>query len=68
LERKHFDCPLYNKRVLSQQFAAYRKGSSNPRDLFEVVFYIELWHLLFVDKDSSTLSDLQPSHPPQRLL
>jgi asparagine synthase (glutamine-hydrolysing) len=55
LEQKRFDRPIYNKRVLRRLFAAYRAGNGAYHRLFVLVFYIELWHLLFVDKDSPIL-------------
>ena len=57
LEKKHFDRPLYNKRLLRRLFSAYRHGNGAYHKLFTLVFYIELWHLLFVDEDSSLLFD-----------
>jgi asparagine synthase (glutamine-hydrolysing) len=70
LERKYFDRPFYNKKMLRRLFAAYRNGNMVYHPLFTLVFYIELWHLLFVDKDSSMLfqphalhmSDNEPAH------
>jgi len=55
LEHKHFDRPIYNKRALRRMFAAYRAGNGVYHKLFVLVFYIELWHLLFVDEDSPML-------------
>ena len=55
LEQKHFDRPLYNKRLLRRLFSAYRAGNGAYHKLFALVFYIELWHLLFVDEDSPLL-------------
>jgi hypothetical protein len=55
LERKHFDRPFYNKRLLRRLFSAYRAGNGAYHKLFTFVFYIELWHLLFVDEDSPIL-------------
>jgi hypothetical protein len=55
LQQKHFDRPIYNKRVLRRLFAAYRAGNGTYHKLFVIVFYIELWHLLFVDEDSPIL-------------
>jgi len=55
LEHKHFDRPIYNKRALRRMFAAYRAGNGAYHKLFVLVFYIELWHLLFVDEDSPML-------------
>ena len=57
LEQKHFDRPIYNKRALRRMFAAYRAGNGAYHKLFMLAFYIELWHLLFVDKDSPMLFD-----------
>ncbi len=57
LEEKHFDRPFYNKRLLRRLFSAYRNGHVMYHHLFTIVFYIELWHLLFVDEDSSILFD-----------
>ncbi len=55
LERKQFDRPFYNTRLLRRLFAAYRNGNSAYHKLFALVFYIELWHQLFIDDDSSAL-------------
>jgi hypothetical protein len=55
LEQKHFDRPIYNKRALRRMFAAYRAGNGAYHKLFMLAFYIELWHLLFVDEDSPML-------------
>jgi hypothetical protein len=52
LEQKHFDRPIYNRRALRRMFAAYRAGNGAYHKLFVLAFYIELWHLLFVDEDS----------------
>lgn len=57
LEQKNFDRPFYNKRLLRRLFRAYRNGVVMYHNLFEIVFYIELWHLLFVDEDSPILFD-----------
>jgi asparagine synthetase B (glutamine-hydrolysing) len=55
LEQKYFDRPIYNKRALRRLFATYRAGNGAYHKLFILVFYIELWHLLFVDEDSPIL-------------
>ena len=55
LKEKHFDRPYYNKKLLRRLFAAYRDGHVIYHELFTLVFYIELWHLLFVDADSPLL-------------
>ena len=55
LQQKHFDRPIYNKRMLRRMFAAYSAGNGTYHKLFVFVFYIELWHLLFVDEDSPAL-------------
>jgi hypothetical protein len=55
LEYKNFDRPFYNKRLLRRLFRAYRNGVVVYHNLFGLVFYIELWHLLFVDEDSPAL-------------
>jgi hypothetical protein len=55
LQQKNFDRPIYNKRVLRRLFAAYRAGNGTYHKLFVIAFYIELWHLLFVDEDSPIL-------------
>jgi hypothetical protein len=55
LEEKHFDRPFYNKRLLRRLFSAYRNGHVIYHHLFTLVFYIELWHLLFLDEDSPLL-------------
>jgi hypothetical protein len=57
LEHKNFERPFYNRRVLRRLFAAYRGGNGAYHGLFVLVFYIELWHLLFVDEDSPILFD-----------
>ncbi len=57
LEEKHFDRPFYNKRLLRRLFTSYRRGNGAYHKLFTFVFYIELWHLLFVDEDSPLLFD-----------
>lgn len=55
LETKNFERPFYNKVLLRRLFKYYRKGNTIYHRLFEIVFYIELWHLLFIDKDSPIL-------------
>jgi hypothetical protein len=55
LQKKHFDRPFYNKRLLRRLFASYRRGNGAYHKLFTLVFYIELWHLLFLDEDSPLL-------------
>lgn len=55
LEQRYFDRPIYNTRILRRLFALYRNGNMRFHKLFVVAFYIELWHLLFIDKDSSVL-------------
>jgi Glutamine amidotransferase domain/Asparagine synthase len=55
LQQKNFDRPIYNKWLLRRLFAAYRAGNGTYHKLFVIVFYIELWHLLFVDEDSPVL-------------
>ena len=57
LQEKHFERPFYNKRLLRRMFASYRRGNGVYHKLFTFVFYIELWHLLFVDEDSPLLFD-----------
>ena len=57
LQRRHFDRPCYNKQMLDELFSMYQSGNSKYHELFKTVFYIELWHLLFVDQDTSILSD-----------
>ena len=36
-------------------FAGYRAGNMAHHDLFLLVFYIELWHLLFIDQNAPLL-------------
>jgi hypothetical protein len=55
LEIKHFDRPFYNKTLLRQLFTMYRSGNLIFHKMFVIIFYIELWHLLFIDKDSPIL-------------
>ncbi len=55
LEKKMFDRPFYNKKLLQRLFASYRNGNAVYHKLFKLVFYIELWHLLFIDEDSDIL-------------
>jgi asparagine synthetase B (glutamine-hydrolysing) len=55
LERRMFDRPIYNRRLLLPLFAAFRRGNSALYRLFDTVFYIELWHLLFLDSQSDLL-------------
>ncbi len=55
LSIKNFDRPFYNKVLLRRLFESYRNGNLVYHRLFEIVFYIELWHLLFIDKDSPIL-------------
>lgn len=55
LEKKMFDRPFYNKTLLRRLFASYRNGNAVYHKLFKLVFYIELWHLLFIDEDSDIL-------------
>lgn len=55
VDKKNFNRHFYNKRLLRRLFAAYRNGHLIYHELFKIVFYIELWHLLFVDQDSSLL-------------
>ncbi len=55
MEIKNFERPIYNKRLLRKLFAMYRNGNGLYHRLFTVVFYIELWHLLFIDADSPML-------------
>jgi hypothetical protein len=57
LEHKNFDRPYYNKRLLRRLFKSYRNGMVVYHNLFAIVYYIELWHLLFVDEDSPLLFD-----------
>ncbi len=52
---KHFDRPFYNRWLLRRLFAAYCKGDRLYHNLFMLVFYIELWHLLYIDQDSPLL-------------
>ena len=56
LQRKLFDRPCYNTWLLRRLFTVYRNGNAVYHKLFLMVFYIELWHLLFVD-----------GHPPATL-
>ncbi len=55
LEKKNFDRPFYNKQLLRRLFASYRNGNPVYHKLFKLIFYIELWHLLFIDKESDIL-------------
>jgi len=55
VQKKNFDRPFYNKRLLRRLFTAYRNGLFICHPLFAIVFYIELWHLLFADEDSPIL-------------
>lgn len=55
LQIKNFERPFYNKQLLRRLFESYRKGNLIYHRLFEIVFYIDLWHLLFIDKDSPIL-------------
>lgn len=55
LSIKDFDRPFYNKTLLRRLFKSYRNGNLIYHRLFEIVFYIDLWHLLFIDKDSPIL-------------
>ncbi len=52
LSIKNFDRPFYNKVLLRRLFNSYRNGNLVYHRLFEIVFYIDLWYLLFIDKDS----------------
>jgi asparagine synthetase B (glutamine-hydrolysing) len=52
LEQRLFDRQIYNTRLLRRLFASYRNGNMLYHKLFVLVFYIELWHLLFIDEDS----------------
>ena len=65
LEHKNFDRPFYNKRLLRRVFRAYRNGVVFLHNLFALVFYIELWHLLFVDEDSPLLFNPRASDLPE---
>jgi hypothetical protein len=65
LEHKNFDRPFYNKRLLRRLFRAYRNGVVVYHNLFALVFYVELWHLLFVDEDSPLLFNPRASHLPE---
>ena len=62
LQRKNFERPFYNKRLLRRLFRAYRNGVVAYHNLFALVFYVELWHLLFVDEDSPILFDPRNLH------
>lgn len=52
LEKTYFDRPIYNKTVLRSLFTQYRRGNARYHHLFKLAFYIELWHMLFLDRDS----------------
>ena len=65
LEYKNFDRPFYHKRLLRRLFRAYRNGVVFLHNLFALVFYIELWHLLFVDEDSPLLFNPRASELPE---
>jgi len=58
LAQTDFDRPFYNTTQLRSMFAAYRDGAMLYHELFTLVFYIELWHLLFLDRSTSLLDDI----------
>jgi asparagine synthetase B (glutamine-hydrolysing) len=60
LERTEFRRPFYDRRRLMPLFEAYRKGDRRHHRLFKTVYYIELWHALFVDHETSVL---EAGHP-----
>lgn len=52
LQIKHRLVYLYNTRLLRCLFTSSRIGNMRYHKLFVLVFYIELWYLLFIDEDS----------------
>jgi len=58
LAERDFDRPCYNQAPLRQLFAHYRAGNILYHDLFAMVFYIELWHQLFLDPVPTPASEL----------
>jgi len=58
LAQTDFDRPFYNTTQLRSMFAAYRDGAMLYHELFTLVFYIELWHLLFLDRSTSLLDNI----------
>ena len=53
LDKRRFDRDFYAGERLNRLFARYRDGDMSYHALFAIVFYIELWHLLFIDGDDS---------------
>jgi hypothetical protein len=58
LAETNFDRPFYNQERLRQLFARYRAGNILYHDLFAMVFYIELWHQLFLDSVATPAAEL----------
>ena len=68
LGQTNFDRPFYNTAQLRAMFAAYRDGAMLYHELFTLVLYIELWHLLLLDRSTSLLDDIGArahARPPQ---
>ncbi|MDQ2996474.1 MAG: asparagine synthase-related protein [Chloroflexota bacterium] len=58
LAETNFARPFYNQEHLRQLFAQYRAGNILYHDLFAMVFYIELWHQLFLEQVSTPAIEL----------
>jgi asparagine synthase (glutamine-hydrolysing) len=58
LAATNFDRPCYNQERLRQLFAQYRAGNILHHNLFAMVFYIELWHQLFLDRVTTPAPEL----------
>ncbi|SPF37292.1 hypothetical protein SBA4_20015 [Candidatus Sulfopaludibacter sp. SbA4] len=53
LTAHELDRPIYRRRLLRFLFVFYRRGVVILHPLFKAVCYLELWHLLFIDRDSA---------------
>jgi asparagine synthetase B (glutamine-hydrolysing) len=58
LAETNFERPFYNQERLRPLFAQYRAGNILYHDLFALVFYIELWHQLFLDPVAAPAGEL----------
>jgi asparagine synthetase B (glutamine-hydrolysing) len=67
LERTEFRRPFYDRPRLLPLFEAYRKGNRRHHRLFKTVYYIELWHALFVDHETSVLEAGHPATPTRTI-
>ncbi len=62
LKDADFDRPFYRSAALREAFAKYCQGATEHRRLFLSVYYLELWHSMFFDRNSSQL-DVAPTRP-----